>query len=775
MGSEDISNYMTADEVKELDDVAKTTSFEHDTSVQPELDGDSGLQDNDWAGRDWNTRFQSVCEALRSEPVHDAESRRYQQLNEELVHLSDDFIEAANTYGRIIISERHLRDKTIPPCSSFGGSAGGEKYLVNNILFKFALDFKGLYGGDHGAAKAAGQELKGLIAYYSCGVAELRVPLMALVDYMGFRLIAISVLPVNKETLVYGSADAGHTVHNSDPAFSRCMEQAAKRLNLAPHSAGVGEQMKLLSAACDVEGHVGSDDRFYLLDFSRTFPPVQPNRKIVNAHLYQLFRSEFVAAYQIPMCPDAFSGFIRGDPNRHIYNAQVTEATRILHEELPPFALSQDIGQTIWKAYTSSLNSDILNLSIPSLMHSWGLNIRLIGCLVDAAAFYPVEVSLALLIEALARALKNELRSRMREKMRELRVPLLAPYRQLIIDFFNQIFRPIEDSLEFWSEWILPTLATFFSLERFPLRPSSTPSPSPATPTVAPTPDETRSVLFSVSGPLGLMASSQPFRPPMSSTALQLSLEHILTWENPLGETSLRPRFVLFLRLSSLLGLTFSPFLENKIFRSTYQDLKTPQFEIQDLVSINVRVKHPTVVTNSAGMLWFGRGCNLLRKPGADSTDIRSTFARAKEKFQAALRSDPANKEALLNLAATSLKLLELDSKGGAAMATVDFSLSDPAVKEVQQYYIRAIKGDPRDPLTYYLYAKFLRRCNEWASAEECYLHAAEQDCNSVRIISGFGLFLMERDDPDGEALLRRAAYCRNWELTKEAGRTMSM
>jgi len=36
--------------------------------------------------------------------------------------------------------------------------------------------------------------------------------------------------------------------------------------------------VKLYSAA-DVEGHLGVDGRFYLLDFSRTLPPVKPDPK----------------------------------------------------------------------------------------------------------------------------------------------------------------------------------------------------------------------------------------------------------------------------------------------------------------------------------------------------------------------------------------------------------------------------------------------------------------------------------------------------------------
>lgn len=74
-----------------------------------------------------------------------------------------------------------MKDKTIKPID-LGGQAGGssinrfsifflcsptlgDKYIVNSILFKFAVD-NGLYGGDDAAAaKVAGHELKVLLLH----------------------------------------------------------------------------------------------------------------------------------------------------------------------------------------------------------------------------------------------------------------------------------------------------------------------------------------------------------------------------------------------------------------------------------------------------------------------------------------------------------------------------------------------------------------------------------------------------------------------------------
>ena len=49
--------------------------------------------------------------------------------------------------------------KTLIPMD-IGGRAGGQKYLINNILFKFAVDVHNLYGSDYAAAKAAGNEVR---------------------------------------------------------------------------------------------------------------------------------------------------------------------------------------------------------------------------------------------------------------------------------------------------------------------------------------------------------------------------------------------------------------------------------------------------------------------------------------------------------------------------------------------------------------------------------------------------------------------------------------
>ena len=95
---------------------------------------------------------------------------------------------------------------------------------------------------------------------FSLGMDSLNLPMMALVDYRGFRLIAMSVLPLRGMSLIYGSKDAGNTVYATDSDFNAIMEKAGRSLNLINHQCGLEpNKLKELWAACDIEGHLGSD------------------------------------------------------------------------------------------------------------------------------------------------------------------------------------------------------------------------------------------------------------------------------------------------------------------------------------------------------------------------------------------------------------------------------------------------------------------------------------------------------------------------------------
>ena len=223
---------------------------------------------HDQRARNWNDAFQQ----LLAEPDSEDKFR-------DIALLANDFVYAAMTYAKIIVSEQALPDaaKTIPPIQHMGGVAGGQKFLVQNILFKFALDVRikskwhslWMYGGadasDEHAMKAAAHELRGLCQYFSAQVPGLHFPLLSLIDYKGFRVIAVSVLPIRRDTIRYGSCDSGVTVHARNDDLNAMMQEAARHLNLAPHVVGVRPAAcRVLAAAGDIEAHIGDDGKYYV-------------------------------------------------------------------------------------------------------------------------------------------------------------------------------------------------------------------------------------------------------------------------------------------------------------------------------------------------------------------------------------------------------------------------------------------------------------------------------------------------------------------------------
>src|SRR5690242_16477298 len=98
----------------------------------------------------------------------------------------------------------------------------------------------------------------------------------------------MTTLPITNSTLIHGASDAskGCNVHTDDEEVNSKMKKLAKTLNLKEHIVG-GKEIYL---PVDLEAHRGLDGKVYLLDFSRLFPPVQPDSTSSSSYLVQLFR-----------------------------------------------------------------------------------------------------------------------------------------------------------------------------------------------------------------------------------------------------------------------------------------------------------------------------------------------------------------------------------------------------------------------------------------------------------------------------------------------------
>ena len=135
--------------------------------------------------------------------------------------------------------------------------------------------------------KKKGNELNGLAHYFNCNMEGLSFPLLTLVDYKGFRVIATCQLPIGRDTLIYGSLKAivcfsiqlllchkkkgsfdGLNVKDEEFKVNEMMKSLGRQLNIKGHLCGLKKKIVVYSPA-DIQVHRGKDGRVYILSFSR--------------------------------------------------------------------------------------------------------------------------------------------------------------------------------------------------------------------------------------------------------------------------------------------------------------------------------------------------------------------------------------------------------------------------------------------------------------------------------------------------------------------------
>jgi len=193
-------------------------------------------------------------------------------------------------------------------------------FVHNNVFFSLAVDGRGTYqncGGDAAAFSAASHDLRGVMELARAEVDGLHTLATAVIDFMGKRIIAQSIIPgilhgEAASSLVYGSVDHGSTVYWNEH-MHELMSKVAKSLHIAESVIAVPEfdeeaEAAELAALKELEaqgmsrhqlesqsergstkwraaagplsvfgpvegkGIVGSDGRYYVLDIIRTTP-----------------------------------------------------------------------------------------------------------------------------------------------------------------------------------------------------------------------------------------------------------------------------------------------------------------------------------------------------------------------------------------------------------------------------------------------------------------------------------------------------------------------
>lgn len=647
----------------------------------------------------WNERFQSSIQQLKiiNQHINSTDQERTKVFSE-LVHLERDFLYCSETYGKIIISEYYLslEQKTIKPINELG-YAGGDKYIVHNILFKLAIDSRGLFGSsDWAAAKIGGHELKGLTNYWNCNL-DISLPLMALVDYRGFRIIAMSILPITEDTLVSGSCDAGATVHASCTEMNSQLEKAASMLNLEGHTCGTTPgQTRNLYTATDLEGHIGLDGRLYIIDFSRSFPPEAPNSKYQRSYLYHLLRPEFVKKYPLPLCPDAFSNFIVHDPNANTHNIEIFKATLFLFKSVIPSFASKFETRVIDVIKSCQLKK----FSVASELHSSGINCRMMGLVRSVLNPNQTNARYLLLVEMCARVIKNDIRFRLRQTSKLFKIPLEEPYRKKQTDYLNLVFGNGPDSVKYWNTTIKDQLMNQFSkgLDRYEY-----------------VNEDLKEKLCEFVVP--------------TSKSQEEQYDAVLKYCDG--------RFLVLARVLSMLGIQIRPQLSYFLrWLNGHKMIKEMAlvFQPEDISNIGQRVKHINIIDYAQGFIYKERGHYYER---TESEDAKKFFQKAAEKFSSALDKHPNDQEVLTNYADL---LTRIHGYGTAQYNKNPAGKDEHWVKTVYSYFERAVSLDDRDPRTLFQYATFLRYWRHDVDvAEEYFLTALEINPNFVRCLREYG------------------------------------
>ena len=332
----------------------------------------------------------------------------------EMASVFNDFVHCAKLYGETIINEFFMEvdEKSIKPIDwretdqkNLEGTIAQKprgvyeinrrrpKWQTSNIRFKMATDDDGMYNGNIDAcAKAYGNKLRGSIGYIKCYIPGMELPMMCLVDFRGFRLMAEAVMPLDvkkydqygtelssSEKIVMGTKDRGLHIHNEDAELHRLLGLAAEKMNLSQHGVKGKDDLSPGYFWCpaDIRGYRGSDERLYICNLGRTYPPEHPEE---TPHIrreprdmsifWKLLRPEFVRRNPLPLSSDALSMFCDETRDEEEHSLNIKSATnRLVNEVIPQFA-----------EWLSTRETDELNkMDLRFDMHRAGINMRHLG------------------------------------------------------------------------------------------------------------------------------------------------------------------------------------------------------------------------------------------------------------------------------------------------------------------------------------------------------------------------------------------------------------
>jgi hypothetical protein len=355
---------------------------------------------------------------------------------------------------------------------------GGSKYYYKDIVFRSALHWEAL-GEDSGdgdfAFKICGNELRALENLQG-KIQNLRIPMACIVDYFGARFLATSSLPVDHDTLVYGSSTDGLTIERNSDADGMA-EKIAEVFHLKEHAVkeGISGRAVRLRLPFTTQLHKRvDDDDFVVVSTHRLLPSDIPEGKKIDRVrlLSQTFRPEFLAHYlesaedYVERVVDVAGEKLQvwqkvGGENDDEYALENPGAPYLLNPDASIEAEDSEDHQGLKKASLHLREVVILKFmrdvddlvvdvhsggDLRDEMHSRGINMRYLGRIMSQTSLRHVrEVCLR---EVLARSIKTLIRDGLGMMFEVDRNPI-----HLFVEYVNKIFGgdvPSENTLEMW-------------------------------------------------------------------------------------------------------------------------------------------------------------------------------------------------------------------------------------------------------------------------------------------------------------------------------------
>jgi protein TIF31 len=219
--------------------------------------------------RDWNEEFQSTKELPKGSVSERCLRDRLMQ------KLCAEYNDAA-VKGAVLVAKGDITPLNPTEIQD------AQIYLYNNIFFSFGCDGLGTFssqGGNEAARVATGKDVFGVRSVNMLDLSNLYAPATVVVDYMGRRIVAQSIVPgifkqkePGETQIDYGGIEGRETVAD-DPAFAILFEKLAKAMRTKKHAVyDKAGKMHMLETSSETKGLLGTDGRKYVLDLYRTTP-----------------------------------------------------------------------------------------------------------------------------------------------------------------------------------------------------------------------------------------------------------------------------------------------------------------------------------------------------------------------------------------------------------------------------------------------------------------------------------------------------------------------